>query len=540
MKPKQSENKRLLAEQAMTLFAEFRNAYANEWQRQERNERLYRGDHWYDVPVTDPNEPRPVTPILQSTIENITADLMDQVPDAIIAPESAADETIARVVEAVIRRNHDAAAYPAEYRRLVHDLLVGGYCVQEVGYDSTQNGGLGGAFLRWVDIRSILFDPTVTDIQDGRAVFKLALRPKAWIAAHYPDASALIEDRPSDEAALLTDEILSPDPKEVRLLLEYWRREYDAKEDAYRVHMALLCNGVVLEDSRDVKPEGYFAHGLYPFTETTLYPRKGSALGFGVVDLFATQQLYADKLDQLVLKNAFLASRNKLLVTDASGFDPDDLKDWSKDVHTGENLNGVTWFSTPPLPSYLLSYIRAIREDIKEESGANESSRGTITNGVTAARAIEALQEMSTKRARMATSALHEAFRAAVRMEIETEREFNCFLRPVTVTVDGEPREMFFDSAEMRKRAPGGAWLPIEFSISIKAVNRNRFAAEAQNELMMNLLSIGAITAQQAVELMVFEGKEQVLKHLKEAEEQSEEALFPSAQKKTKRFGGTK
>lgn len=536
MKPRQSETKRRLAEEATALFNEFRNAYANEWRRQEHNERMYRGEHWYDVPVTDPNEPRPVTPILQSTIENVSADLADQAPEAVITPESAADSFAARVIDAVIRRNHDASAYPVEYRKLIHDLLVGGYCVQEVGYDSEANGGLGGAFIRHADIRSILIDPLVTDLQDGRAVFKLALRSKTWIMTHYPDVYPLIESRPSDAAELITDEILSPDPKNAALLLEYWRREYDAAEDAYRVHMALLCNGVVLEDSRDVKPEGYFAHGRYPFVLTTLYPRKGSALGFGVVDLFGTQQLYADKLDQLVLKNAFLASRNKLLVTDASGFDPDDLRDWSKDVHTGENLNGVTWMTTAPLPNYLLSYIRSIREDIKEESGANDSSRGAAPGGVTAARAIEALQEMSTKRARQASDQLHEAFREAVRLEIETEREFNCYLRPVTITVDGEPKEAFFDSEMLSKEAPGGVRLPIEFLISIKAVKRNRFASAAQNELIMNLLSIGAITKEQAIPLMVFEGKEQVLKHMKEAAE--EEPLFPERMKK-KRIGGT-
>lgn len=538
MKPKQSETKRQLAEQANALFREFRNAYTREWQRQERNERLYRGEHWYDVPMTDPNEPRPVTPILQSTIENITADLMEQVPEALIRPESAEDAYAARVIEDVIRRNHDAASYAVEYRKLIHDLLVGGYCVQEVGYDSDENGGLGGAFLRWVDIRSILFDPTVTDIQDGRAVFKLALRPKAWIESHYPDVSASIEACAADDAVPVLDEILSPDPKEVRLLLEYWWREYDAEDETYRVHMALICGGTVLEDSRDTKPAGYFAHGQYPFALTTLYPRKGSALGFGVIDLFGTQQLYADKLDQLVLKNALMASHNKLLITDASGFDPDDLKDWSKEVHTGESLNGVTWFSTPPLPSYLLNYIRSIRSDIKEESGANESSRGTISNGVTAARAIEALQEMSTKRARMATTALHEAFRCAVRLEIETEREFNCFARPVTVLHGNEQHEGTFIRELLMKTGPDNRPVPIEFLISIKAVRKNRFAVDAQNDLMLKLFSMGAITAKQAVELMVFEGKEQVLKNLKEAEGQANEPLFPAAPTKKKRFGG--
>jgi hypothetical protein len=269
---------------------------------------------------------------------------------------------------------------------------------------------------------------------------------------------------------------------------------------------------------------------------TTLYPRKGSALGFGIIDLFGTQQLYADKLDQLVLKKAFLASRNKLLVTDASGFDPDDLNDWSKDVHTGENLNGVTWMSTPPLPNYLIAYIQSIREGIKEESGANDSSRGTVPNGITAARAIEALQEMSTKRARMATDQLHEAFRTAVRMEIETEREFNCYLRPVTITVDGAPKEVLFDSAMLERSVPGGAAVPIEFLISIKAVKRNRFAMAAQNELMLNLLSMGVIDREQAISLMVFEGKEQVLKSVREQADNAE-PLFPERMKQ-KRFGG--
>ena len=70
------------------LFEEYRNAYGREWERLEKCERMYRGDHWHDVPEADPGEPRPVTPIIQSTIENIRADLMDQYPQAIITADS--------------------------------------------------------------------------------------------------------------------------------------------------------------------------------------------------------------------------------------------------------------------------------------------------------------------------------------------------------------------------------------------------------------------------------------------------------------------
>lgn len=513
-----TDSDRSLYEQAHALFLQFRSAYAAEWQRLEHCERMYRGEHWHDVPMDDPHEPRPTTPIIQSTIENILSDLMDNVPEAVIRPENAVDGDIARVVEAVIARNHDAASYPITYRKLSHDLLVSGYCVQEVGYDPTLNAGLGGAFLRHIDVRSILFDPLCTDIQDGRAVFKFSLRPRSWLMERYPDKAPFLTEDPI-AADALTDEVLTPDRKDSHLLLEYWWREYDPELQDCRVHMALLCGGVVLEDSRKTKPQGYFSHGKYPFFVTTLYERKGSALGFGIVDLFGTQQRYADKLDQIVLKNAFLASHNKLLLTDAGGFDADDLKDWSKEVHVGESLNGITWFSTPPLPAYIIAYIKSIREDIKEESGANDSSRGIASRGVTAASAIEALQEASTKRARMATTQLHESFREAVRMEIETEREFNFFLRPVTVTVDNEPKEVLFDSALMMKEGPGSVMLPIEFAVSIKAVKKNRFSATAQNELMLSLLSIGAIDRRQAIELMSFEGKEQVLKSLPTAPE---------------------
>lgn len=508
-----------LAVRAYALFDSFRNAYAPEWQRLDKCERLYRGEHWQDVPMDDPNEPRPMTPVIHSTVENVAADLADDLPCAVITPENNVNARIAKIVEAVIARNHDAASYDVEYQKLIHDLLVAGCCVQEVGYDSAENGGLGGAFIRHTDVRCIMFDPLACDIQDGRAVFKFSLRSKEWIEQHFPDKAGELDDDLIACSYLPEDGTIKPDRKDAMLLIEYWRREYDSESDSFSVHMALLCGGVVLRDSQSVKPEGYFAHGQYPFIVTTLYPRKGSALGFGLCDLFEGQQRYADKLDQIVLKNALMASRNKLLVTEASGFDADDLADWSREVHRGESLSGVSWFSTPPLPAYITDYIARLHENVKEEGGANDSSRGSANNNVTAASAIYALQEASTKRTRMSSQRLHEAFRKAVRMEIEVEREFNFYLRPVVVTEDGTEREELFNSADMTACTDGMS-LPIEFYVSIKAAKKSRFKASAQNEIAMQLLSMGAIQAEQAVELMVFDGKQQVLSQIAERKKQ--------------------
>ncbi len=512
---RKSEATETLKSRAYALFEEFRSAYSNEWQRLEHAERMYCGDHWHDVPQQDPNEPRPATPVIQSTVENIAADLMDALPEAIITPETPEDARAARVVEALIRENHDAACYEREYRRMVHDLLVGGYAVQEVGYDPVLNGNLGGAFIRHTDNRGILFDPLCTDIQDGRAVFKFALRTREWLASRFPGYDGSTDGYSGQPLA--EDAHITGDKSKTVLLIEYWWREYDANSGACRVHMAQLAGGKVLTDSRDLKPEGYYAHGQYPFFVTPLFPRKGSPLGLGLVDLFEGQQRYADKLDQIILKNALMASHNKLLITEASGFDADDLRDWAKDVHKGEQLGGVSWFSTPPLPAYILQYTRNMHDSIKEESGANDFSRGGTAGGITAASAIAALQEMSSKRARMASRQLHESYRDAVRMEIEVEREFNLLPRIVSFTENGEVQREVFDGKLLAKPLPDGRALPIEFSISIKVQKENRWSVLSHNELILQMVQLNMLTPPQAVELMRFDGREQILRVAREA-----------------------
>ena len=474
-------------ERIYALFDEYRQAYAAEWQRLERCERLYMGEHWHDVPQSDTREPRPVTPVLQSTIENIRADLMDQMPEAIITADDPANERAAQALTEILGENHRRCHYENEYAKLLHDLLIGGYMVQETGFDPHADGGLGGAFLRHADAHNVMIDPMCADIQDSRAVFKFAPYPKEWFKSRYPD-------------------------------------DYDKQTGRFRVHMARLAGRRMLEDSRIVKPEGYYAHGEYPFVITALFPRKGTALGYGYVDMFATQQLYADKIDQIVLKNALMASHNKLLITGASGFDPADMADWSKEVHQGDSLSGITWFPTAPLPAYITQYAEAIRQSIKEESGSNDFSRGTTYGGVTAASAIAALQEASGKRSRMTARLIHGAFEQAVRQELEVEREYCAFSR--TVRLKGKKETMAFTYKDMYALSPLNNALPIEFMITVKAQRENRFTVAAHNETILSLVKLNMLAPDAALELMLFDGKEQALSLMKERNEALSEAAY--------------
>ena len=159
-----------------------------------------------------------------------------------------------------------------------------------------------------------------------------------------------------------------------------------------------------------------------------------------------------------------------------------------------------------------MTYIQRIREDIKEESGANDSSRGNFRQGVTAASAIQALQIASTKRARMATAQLYEAYRQAVRMEIEVEKEFNFYRRPVTIQILGENKTEYFDSSFFIRQDEGCEGLPVEFFISVKAAKKDPFSVSAQNELIMQLIQAGAVDPKHGVDMMDFDGKDELVR----------------------------
>lgn len=496
------------AAELYSLFREFYEAYAGERARIARCEAIYRGDHWRDVPVTDPNEPRPVTPVIHSAIENVRADLDDLIPEAVITADSTAYTELAETLTRVIREDHLNCRYDEEYRALTHDLLVCGYGVQEIGYDPEAAGGMGSAYVRHVEAGSVLFDPLVSEIGDGRAVFKFARRTREWFGEHYPeDSGELTDDGLFMDVA--GDGSLTPRYDRSIMLIECWLRKYDAKKGKYSIHVVKMAGGKILEDSRKDFPEGVYRHGMYPFVITRLFPRKGSCLGYGIVDMYETSQLYSDKLDQTVMKNALLASHNKLLVTGSSGFDADDLRDWSKEVHRGENLNGVTWFQTAPLPAYLLSYIADMRDSIKEDSGANEWSRGMTNYGVTSGTAISALQEKSSKRARMAAKSLHSAFRQAVEQELELEREFALGLRCIKTYIDRSDPEGAKRADHAARELMNMDEMPMSIRVTVKVQKETGFSAIAHNDTVFRLVETGMITPEVGLELIVFDGKEQ-------------------------------
>jgi hypothetical protein len=147
--------------------------------------------------------------------------------------------------------------------------------------------------------------------------------------------------------------------------------------------MVTVAGGKVLASSYDVKPQGYFSHGLYPFVVTPLYTIKGSPLGLGIVDMFKSAQQHSDKIDQIILKNAYSAAHKRIIYMDES-VDPEELADFSKEMIKANMppATAITWMPQKPLPSHILAYRTASKAPSKRKAARTTSPEETLAQAL--------------------------------------------------------------------------------------------------------------------------------------------------------------
>ena len=179
---------------------------------------------------------------LKSTFNNCIADQMDNMPEALMVPETKELESVAEdltdIVRFVMARNN----YESLHRRRVEDCFCTGTAVTQVAWDTTMDHGKGNiAILRW-PIESFLWDPASETLEDARAVFKVSWHPKSWFEQHYPDQYKDIGADEGDWTGLGmpdSQDETQPGDEERVLLVEYWYRLYDAEKERYTINVEI-------------------------------------------------------------------------------------------------------------------------------------------------------------------------------------------------------------------------------------------------------------------------------------------------------------
>ncbi len=536
--PVQNVKDQQFVETAYKLFKEFYDKTQEFRDKCKENDEYWKTNHWFNKQV-DPREPKPVTPILFSTIESMLADIMDNFPAAVIMPVEPGDEQIAKDLTDIVSSILERRNFKKTFRQNKRAMLKKGASVTEVLWDKDLYNGLGDInIINW-DIKNFLWDYKCDDIQDGRACFKFAWHTMAWFKQHYPDKYQYIKKDEFSPDDYDNSTILNDDDTDEYLLMEYWYKKYNPDTGASSVHMAKLAGRIILERSEDTNPDGIYEHGKYPFIIDAPYQFEDQPVGLGIIDIFKNLQDHVDKLDQIILKNAFMSGKMRLLVSRAAGLQKDEVLDWGNEYIEGDRVdaNAVRWFQADPLNPYILQHFNEKIVSIKEESGQNQFTRGEGGKSVTAASAILALQEAGNKRTRMVIDSVYDCFSEMVSMIIDLIREFYTETRRFRIIGDAseEERTVEINSDMLRYATNENTGEPeideqgnlleryTEFDVKVSAQVQSPYKSMYQNDLAIQLRQLGVTNEIETLELMDFAGKDKILEMVKQRVERDEQ-----------------
>ncbi len=460
---------------------------------------------------------------LKSTFNNCVADQIDNMPEAVLMPERPELQAVSEDMNDALRFVLAVNDFETFYKRRVEDFIGTGTAVTQIAWDPDMDYGKGNIAVIRYPVESFLWDPLAEDIQDARALIKVSWHPISWYAAHYPKQAPYI--RPEDGlhegvGVLMAQEDADTSEEARAMMIEYWYRLYDAKTKQYTINVAYAAGGALLSIH-----ESIYRHGMYPFVVDVFTPIEGFPVGDGLIQELAPMMRTINRLNHYIDVNLRFSSKGRLLIRRNSGIDKDALADWSKDIIEGDNIDGANlqWLIHAPFNGMVTQQMLQMQTDLKMDSGQNQFTRGETAGGVTAAAAINSLQEAGNKQSRMRTNVLNQGFKDMVKQILWLMSQFYDKKRKALIVGRaGQQREVEMSPEHLFGTGKKGNTLPPPpYTVQVQVQRRNPLQVQAQNELFLQAYSMAAqansfFPLYTLFELLNVDGKEKILPVLKQ------------------------
>lgn len=468
-------------------------------------------------------------------ILNKHADEMDNMPEPFLLPRAADDEDAANILNSIIPCILDRNNFEDIYSRQKTDKLVGGAGVYSVTWNDDLSGGLGDVLIDREDVIRLFWAPHIEDIQDSPHLFYVEEFEIETAKELFPE----LEDVTPDTMGLEDYRTYDSESKnfEKAVIIDWYYKKNGI------LHLCKFCGEQVLfasENEPEKYPNGYYAHGLYPFVVEPCMRLKDTPVGFSYVDICRNPQRQLDGFKVDLLTNVKVNSRPRDFVNRSKLVNPNDLNDLTKEhIEVQGDPQGVVLpRQVNNIASGSLTLYNDLKDEMKETTGCNDASNGHSA-GVTSGSAIAALQEAGGKISRDGCKTSYSAYKQVIEMVLELIRQFYTQPRIFRITGEDNTNEYIaFDNKQITNKdiveydEEGNAMtftddngdvltrVPI-FDIVIKAQKASPFATAANNEMMITLFKLGAFAAENAdaalimLEGMSFEGKDKIVEQVK-------------------------
>ena len=508
---------------ARETLRRYKQGKANLEQRIIQNEQWYKMRHW-ECMRREKQAVEPVSGWLFNAIANKHADAMDNIPAATILPREEDDRAEAQLLSAIVPVVLEQNDFETVYHRLWDQKLRSGTGVYGVFWDKEKLGGLGDIALQRVDVLNLFWEGGITDIQDSRNLFHVALRDDDLLLAQYPELEGKLGGESGELSRYLYDDTVDTTGKSA--VVDWYYKK------GGKLHFCKFVGDQVLFSTENQGMDSWYDHGKYPFVFDPLFSTEGTPCGFGYIDVGKSAQEYIDRGNQAILQNLLANARPRHFIRSDGSVNEEEYADMSRDfVHVDGNLgqDSILPISGTPLAGIYVEVIQSKIDELKEVTGNRDISTGGTASGVTAASAIAAMQEAGSKLSRDHNKASYRAYRSMVEMVIELIRQFYDLPRVFRITgADGVQRFESYSNAGLRAQTQEGGFgvalglrLPV-FDVQVVAQRKSPYSRMSQNELALQFYNAGFFdpgNAEQALaclDMMDFDGKAMVMGRIQE------------------------
>lgn len=475
------------------------------------SEQWYKLRHWESMRKADKSRKDQVEPVsgwLFNSIANKHADAMDNFPSPNILPREEGDKPEAEKLTSIIPVILDQNNFEETYDNEAMDKLKDGTGIYGVFWDKDKLNGMGDIAVVQADVLSLFWQPGITDIQQSRNLFHVALEDNDTLIGRYPQLYGKLGSSTLDLNKYIYDDAVDTSEKSA-VIDWYYKRRNGSKTI---LHFCKFVNDEVLfatENEPDKYPNGWYHHGQYPYVFDPLFRMKGTPCGFGYVDVAKSAQEYIDRGNQAIMQNMLANAKPRHFVRQDGSVNLEEYADISKDfVHVDGNLgvDSIRPIEGKPLNDIYVQVINNKIDELKEVTGNRDISNGGTTSGVTAASAIAAMQEAGSKLSRDNNKASYRAFRKVCLLIIELIRQFYDLPRCFRILGEnGAEKYIEYRNAGLQPQAQGGKEMTVEtgfrmplFDIEITAQKQSPYSKMSQNELALQFYSAGFFNPQMA------------------------------------------
>jgi hypothetical protein len=542
-------------QKGIELLKEYKKGKQNLEARIIDNEKWYKMRHWDLIRKKAANQdPEPTTAWLFNALANKHADAMDNYPAPNILPREQSDEGEAKsltdIVPLVIDKSDiDNGGFEETYDLAWWDKLKNGTAAYGVFWNPELENGLGDIEIPRLSMLNIFWEPGKKKIQRGRAFFIVDLVDDDMLEETYPFLKGKLQNKVINIAEYAHDD--SIDNTKKSLVVDwYYKKKQEGKKCLHLIKFVGETKIWASEEDDLYANTGIYDDGAYPVVFDVLFPEEDSPAGFGYIDVMKNPQMYIDKLDQIIDRNALQSGKRRFFIKDTGGVNEEEFANWSLDfVHVAGSLSdeNIKPIEVPTLDAFIGNHQQNKINELKETSGNRDFNSGGSSGGVTAAAAIASLQEAGNKLSRDMNKGSYRAFTKLVYMCIERIRQFydeerkfriegpkgkvdyigysNINLKEQLLPPVHAEEGMYPDPEMLAQgqtiMVPDPNYQPKYrkpvFDIKVKPQKSNPFSRMAQNEMAKEMYIGGffdptrAEQALIALELMDFEGKEKVV-----------------------------